>query len=434
MLPHMTSPAPPSVLRDLQARGLVADVAHPAELEAHLEAAPRVLYCGFDPTADSLHVGNLVPLLVLRRFQRAGHRPIVLIGGGTGLIGDPSGKAAERTLNPEERVVAWAERLKRQVARFVDFEPGPAQAMLLDNYAWLSRLTVIAFLRDVGKEFGVGAMIAKESVRARMGRSDVGLSYTEFSYQILQAYDFLTLYRDHGCTLQIGGTDQWGNITAGIDLIRRTLGATAYGLTQPLLTKGDGTKFGKTESGTVWLDPARTSPYEMFQFWLNTADADVVTCLKYFTFLPLEEIEELAESVRRAPEKREAQRVLAEQATDIVHGPAARREAERISAALFGGDVRSLSEAELAQAVQTIPKTAALPAVPGVTVPLVEVLLASGLASSRRAARELITTGAIHVNDERVRDADATVSRDRALHGRYLIVRKGRKTYHAITP
>ncbi|HSE92753.1 MAG TPA: tyrosine--tRNA ligase [Methylomirabilota bacterium] len=424
----MTSPP---LLRDLEARGLVADATHPAELGAHLTAGPRVLYCGFDPTADSLHVGSLLPLLVLRRFQLAGHRPIVLIGGGTGLIGDPSGKTTERALNPEEQVAAWAARLKRQVARFVDFDTGPAPARLLDNYEWLSKLTVISFLRDAGKEFGVGAMIAKESIRARMGRTDVGLSYTEFSYQILQAYDFLTLFRDHGCTLQIGGTDQWGNITAGIDLIRRTLGAAAYGLTQPLVTKADGEKFGKTESGTVWLDPAKTSPYEMFQFWLNTADADVATYLKYFTFLTLDEIEQLAEATRRAPQEREAQRVLAERVTDIVHGQPARREAERITAALFRGDVRSLSEAELEHVTRTLP-TAPLPApVPGVLVPLVDVLTASGLAGSRRAARELITTGAIQVNGDRVRDAAARVSSHDALHGRYLILTRGRKTHAA---
>src|SRR5215475_10340153 len=278
MLRHVTATAAPSLLADLEARGLVADSTHQAELGAHLAGGSRVLYCGFDPTADSLHAGSMLPLLVLRRFQLAGHRPIVLIGGGTGLLGDPSDQA-------------WAAGLKRQVSRFVDFDAGRAPARLLDNYEWLSKLTVISFLRDVGKEFGVGAMIAKESVRARMGRTDVGLSYTEFSYQILQSYDFLTLFRDHQCTLQIGGTDQWGNITAGIDLIRRTLGASAYGLTQPLVMKADGAKFGKTESGTVWLDPVKTSPYEMFQFWLNTADADVVRFLKYFTFLSLEEIE-----------------------------------------------------------------------------------------------------------------------------------------------
>lgn len=415
-----------SLLDDLEARGLVADITHRDELAAHLAGGRRTLYCGFDPTADSLHVGSLLPLLTLRRFQLAGHRPIVLIGGGTGLIGDPSGKTRERTLNPEEQVAAWAHRLKRQVARFVDLESTPAPAILLDNYEWLSKLGVIAFLRDIGKEFAVGAMIGKESVRSRMGRTDTGLSYTEFSYQILQAYDFLTLFRDHGCTLQIGGSDQWGNITAGIDLIRRTLGAPAYGLTLPLVAKTDGTKFGKTEAGTVWLDADRTSPYELYQFWLNTADDDVVTYLRYFTFLPLDAIEALAEATRRAPERREAQRVLAEQVTAAVHGEGPRREAERITAALFSGDVRSLTEAELAQAVRSVPARS-LPAGAGVSVPVIDVLLGSGVAASRRAARELLTTGAVVVNGERVTEPDAAVS---ALYGRYFLIRRGKKTYY----
>ncbi len=251
------------LLDDFEARGLMADVTHRDELARHLAEGPRSIYCGFDPTADSLHVGSLLPLLTLRRIQAAGHRPIVLIGGGTGLIGDPSGKAGERALSEQLQVAAWGERLKAQVSRFLDFGAGPTAAQLLDNYTWLSGLDVLGFLRDIGKEFSIGAMIAKESVRARMGRADAGLSYTEFSYQILQAYDFLRLFQDHRCTAQIGGSDQWGNITAGIDLIRRKTGGVAYGLTVPLVTKADGTKFGKTESGTVWLDPAKTSPYEM---------------------------------------------------------------------------------------------------------------------------------------------------------------------------
>src|SRR5215467_12876585 len=282
------------LLRDFQRRELIADVTTPEELDAHLTSGHRTAYVGFDPTSDSLHVGNLVPLLALRRLQLAGHRPIVLIGGGTGLIGDPSGKAGERTLSEEAQVAAWTDRLKTQVSRFLEFGSGPRHAQLLDNYAWLSRLSVLSFLRDVGKEFAVGAMIAKESVRARMGRSDAGLSYTEFSYQILQAYDFLRLFEDHRCTMQIGGSDQWGNITAGIDLIRRKTGEAAYGLTLPLVMKADGTKFGKTEAGTVWLDASKTSPYEMYQFWLNTSDDDVISYLKYFSFCSLERIRGLA--------------------------------------------------------------------------------------------------------------------------------------------
>src|SRR5437016_1193213 len=320
---------PTSVLPEFQRRGIVADVTSPGELDAHLAQASRTVYVGFDPTADSLHVGSLVPLLGLRRFQLAGHRPIVLVGGGTGLIGDPAGKAGERALNPEEHVAAFAQRLKAQVRPFLDFDRGAHAAVLVDNYEWLSRLEVIPFLRDIGKHFGVGAMVARESVRARLG---TGISFTEFTYQVLQAYDFLALHERHGCTIQMGGSDQWGNITAGTELIRKVRGADAFGLTLPLVTKSDGSKFGKTETGTVWLDPARTSAYEMYQFWLNTTDRDVVGFLKFFTFLPLERIGELAEATRTAPERRQAQRVLAREATALVHGQDGAREAETTSA------------------------------------------------------------------------------------------------------
>jgi len=416
------------LLNDFRARGLVADMT--AELDRHLATGSRTLYCGFDPTADSLHVGSLLPLLALRRFQLAGHRPIVLIGGGTGLIGDPSGKAAERPLNPEARVAEWADRLKHQVARFLDFDGGPCAARLVDNYEWLSRLAVIPFLRDIGKEFPVGAMLARESVRSRLGRADGGLSYTEFSYQILQAYDFLMLFQEHGCTLQIGGSDQWGNITAGIELIRRKTGGAAYGLTLPLVTKADGTKFGKTEAGAIWLDPARTSAYEMYQFWLNTADADVDRFLRYFTFLPLEQIDALAEATRIAPDKREAQRVLAEEVTRLIHGEAPLREAERISAALFSGEIASLTAEQLAQAFRTAPRTE-LPA--DADMPVLDLLLATGLAASRRAGRELISAGAVLLNGRRVSDPQERVSRSTALHGRYHVLRKGKRTYHLVT-
>ena len=322
------------LLRDLQGRELIADVTTPDELDAHLAAERRTAYVGFDPTADSLHVGSLLPLLTLRRVQLAGHRPIVLVGGGTGLIGDPSGKAGERALNPKEQVAEWAERLKRQVRPFLDFDRGPNAAILADNYAWLSELDVIGFLRDVGKHFPLGAMLARESVKARMG---AGISYTEFSYQVLQAYDFMSLMLLHDCSIQLGGSDQWGNITAGVELIRRVQGRPAFGITLPLVTKTDGSKFGKTESGTIWLDPARTSAYEMYQFWLNTPDADVVRFVKYFTFLPAEGIAELAEATRTAPERREAQRVLAREVTALVHGEPAMRESEATAMALFSG-------------------------------------------------------------------------------------------------
>jgi tyrosyl-tRNA synthetase len=420
-----------ALLLDLQARELVVDMTGQDELDRHLAEGSRVLYCGFDPTADSLHVGSLLPLLALRRFQLAGHRPIVLIGGGTGLIGDPSGKAGERPLSPKDQVAAWAERLKEQTSRFLDFGPGPSQAQLADNYEWLSRLDVIAFLRDIGKEFPLGAMLAKESVRTRLGRAEAGLSYTEFSYQILQAYDYLELWRGRGCTIQIGGSDQWGNITAGIELIRRKVGGAAYGLTLPLVAKSDGTKFGKTETGTIWLDPAKTSPYEMYQFWLNTADTEVDRFLKYFTLLSLDTLEDLRQARTRAPERREAQRVLAREATTLIHGEQAVREAQDIAEALFSGAVASLSPAKLDEAIRSAPRTE-LPLATGATMPLVDVLLATGLASSKRAARELITSGAVELNGERVKDPGKAVSRDSALHGRYLILRKGKKTYHAV--
>ena len=416
-------------LVDLQQRGLIADATKPEELDAHLAAAPRTLYVGFDPTADSLHIGSLLPLLALRRAQLSGHRPIVLVGGGTGLIGDPAGKAGERALNPAEQVAGWADRLKQQVQPFLDFDRGPHAAILVDNYTWLSKLELIGFLRDIGKHFSLGAMIARESVKTRMS---AGISYTEFSYQVLQAYDFLELYQRHGCTLQVGGSDQWGNITAGAELIRRIAGADAYGLTLPLVTKADGSKFGKTETGTIWLDPTKTSAYEMYQFWLNSADAEVVAYLRYFTFLPPEEIDALARLTAEAPEKREAQRVLAREVTRIVHGEAGLAEAEATTADFFHGDVARLSERQLGEALRGAPSSV-LPA-SGSAVAVVDLLLASGLASSKRAARELISQGAIQLNGQPVRDpAKALVPATEALHGRYLVLRKGKKSYHVLT-
>ena len=416
-----------SLLTDFDRRGLIVDITAAEELDAHLAGGPRTAYVGFDPTADSLHIGSLLPLLALRRLQLAGHRPIVLVGGGTGLIGDPSGKAGERALSPKDTVAAWAERLKKQVRPFLDFDRGPHAALLVDNYSWLSQLDVIGFLRDIGKHFPVGAMLARESVKARMG---AGISYTEFSYQVLQAYDFMSLMLLHDCTLQLGGTDQWGNITAGIELIRRVHGRTAYGLTLPLVTKTDGTKLGKTESGAVWLDRAKTSAYEMYQFWLNTADADVVKFLRYFTFLPYERIEELEVATRTAPDKREAQRVLAREATDLVHGTEAVREAESISAALFSGDVASLGERELGAATQGMPSSA-LPAAALADLAWADLLVRVGLADSKRGARELMSSGAIQVNGRRL-DPSTRPSLAVALFGKYLILRKGKKTYHAV--
>ena len=402
---------PASVLPEFKQRGLVADVTSPGELDAHLAQASRTVYVGFDPTADSLHVGSLVPLLGLRRFQLAGHRPIVLVGGGTGLIGDPAGKAGERALNPETHVAAFAERLKEQVRLFLDFDRGSHAAILVDNYEWLSRLEVIPFLRDIGKHFGVGAMVARESVRARLG---TGISFTEFSYQVLQAYDFLALHERHGCTIQMGGSDQWGNITVGTELIRKVRGADAFGLTLPLVTKSDGTKFGKTETGTVWLDPARTSAYEMYQFWLNTTDADVVPYLNTFTFLPAAEIQALATRVAEAPEKREAQRVLAREATRLVHGEDGVRDAEARTAALFGGGG---APAGAPDAVLQAPAPA----------PVWKVLKDAGFVPSTSEARRLIQQGGVEVNERRVADVAETLTA-----GDYTIKLGKRRVYRVV--
>jgi tyrosyl-tRNA synthetase len=389
------------LLRDFQRRELIADVTTPEELDAHLASGRQTAYVGFDPTADSLHVGSLLPLLALRRLQLAGHRPIVLVGGGTGLIGDPAGKAGERALNPKEQVAEWAERLKRQVRPFLDFDRGPQAAILADNYAWLSELDVIGFLRDVGKHFPVGAMLARESVKARMS---AGISFTEFSYQVLQAYDFMSLMLLHGCSIQLGGSDQWGNITAGVELIRRVQGRAAYGLTLPLVTKTDGSKFGKTESGTIWLDPARTSAYEMYQFWLNTPDADVVRFLRYFTFLPLERIDELAVATRDAPEKREAQRVLARDVTALVHGDKAMREAEATTEALFSGDpARAKGLTGVAAPGATLPAEA-------VGWPLWKILKEAGLVPSTSEARRLIQQGGVEVDGVRASSIDQLIA------------------------
>jgi tyrosyl-tRNA synthetase len=403
------------MLQDFEQRGLVADVTAPVELAAHLAEAPRTIYVGFDPTADSLHVGSLVPLLALRRVQQAGHRPIVLVGGGTGLIGDPAGKMGERALNAKEQVAAYAARLKVQVRPFLDFDHGPHAAILIDNYEWLSKLEVISFLRDIGKHFSVGSMIARESVRARLG---AGISYTEFSYQVLQAYDFLALYERHGCTVQLGGSDQWGNITAGIELIRRIRGGTAYGLTMPLVVKSDGTKFGKTESGTIWLDPARTSAYEMYQFWLNTADAHAGRFLKYFTFLTPTEIDELVRESEVAPEKRQAQRVLAREATALVHGARATQEAERAGQLAFGIDLPDI----LADETGSVPGSV-LPATDAPR-PVWRVLKDAGIVPSTSEGRRLIQQGGVEVNQHRVADLGETLPA-----GRYAIKVGKRRVY-----
>jgi tyrosyl-tRNA synthetase len=408
------------LFEELTWRGLVHQVTDPA-LAGILDSERVVAYAGFDPTSDSLTVGNLVPIITLMRLERAGHRVVALAGGGTGLIGDPSGKAEERQLLTPEQLAANVAAMRAQLARFLDF--GPDGALLLDNASWLGTLGLLPFLRDVGKHFTVNAMIAKESVRARLHEREQGISYTEFSYMLLQAYDFLQLYDAHGCRLQVGGSDQWGNITAGIDLIRRVRGATAYGLTFPLVTKADGTKFGKSEAGNVWLDARRTSPYTMYQFFLRSEDAVVGNYLRYYTFRSREEIDALAAETAAHPERRTAQRVLAHDVVAIVHGEDEAHQAERASAVLFSEEIRSLPERTLLDVMEDAPSCDVADG-----QSLVEVAVASGVARSRREARGVIEQGGLYLNNRRVDDPDASLSPADLLHGRYAVLRRGKAT------
>lgn len=416
------------LLQDLHQRGLVAQVSDEDGLVQHLAAAGRTVYCGFDPTADSLHIGNLVPLITLRRFQRWGHRPILLLGGATGLIGDPSGRSAERNLNTTEVVAGWVERIRHQVEKFVEFD-GNNPAEIVNNLDWTAGLDVISFLRDVGKHFSVNQMIQRDSVRSRLDREGEGISYTEFSYMLLQAMDFVELSRRFGCTVQIGGSDQWGNIVSGIDLVRRRLGRESFGLTLPLVTKADGSKFGKTAGGAVWLDAAKTSPFSFYQFWLNSADADVGNYLRIFTFLDYRDIDALEQQAAAAPEQRLAQGRLAREVTLLVHGAPALASAERITRALFDGDVVSLAEQDLDQLRQDGMATTVLPAAaPG----LLEALVTAGLAPSKGAARKLVQGGGIRVNGQVQADPERVLAWQDALHGRFFVVRKGKKTWHML--
>jgi tyrosyl-tRNA synthetase len=412
------------LLEDLAYRGLIYQNTDPEKLDERLEQKPIVLFCGFDPTADSLHIGHLLPILILRRFQQYGHQPIALVGGGTGLIGDPSGKASERTLNTKEVVQGYSDSIRSQLSRFLDFEKAENPALIANNYDWLGELEFIPFLRDVGKHFPLNYMLAKESVNSRLEK---GISFTEFSYMILQAYDYLELHRRYGCELQVGGSDQWGNITAGTELIRKTGSKSdeLFGLTTPLVTKSDGTKFGKTEGGAVWLDAKKTSPYLFYQFWLNTDDADVIKYLKYFTFLTKDQIETLVEAVETAPEKRDAQRTLAEEMTRLVHGEEALQSAQNITAALFQGKVSSLTASEIAEGFQDVPSAA----IEGNELPLIDVLIQVGAAKSKREAREFVQNGAVSVNDERVTDISTVVNTLKAIDDKYLVIRRGKKKY-----
>ncbi|MFP3664759.1 tyrosine--tRNA ligase [Priestia sp. SIMBA_032] len=414
------------ILQDLEFRGLINQQTDEKGLSELLSKESVRLYCGFDPTADSLHIGHMLPVLILRRFQQAGHQPIALVGGGTGLIGDPSGKKAERTLNEKETVAMFSERIKGQLSRFLDFEEGENAAVIANNYDWIGTLDVITFLRDIGKNFGINYMMAKDSVQSRI---ESGISFTEFSYMILQSYDFLNLYQTYNCKLQIGGSDQWGNITAGLELIRKSEEeAKAFGLTVPLVTKADGTKFGKTEGGAIWLDAEKTSPYEFYQFWINTDDRDVIKYLKYFTFLSHEEINELAASAKEAPEKREAQKALAAAMTTLVHGEEALEQAIRISQALFSGSISALTAEEIKQGFKDVPSYTHT----GEDIGLIDLLVESKISPSKRQAREDISNGAIYLNGEREQDLQKTVGAEDRIEGQFTVIRRGKKKYTLI--
>lgn len=408
---------------ELKGRGLVHQVTDEAALEKQLNEESVKLYIGFDPTADSLHIGHLLPILMLRRFQQNGHVPIALVGGGTGMIGDPSFKDQERQLNTLDTVKEWSQSIKNQLSRFIDFDDDTNPAIVANNYDWLGEMKLIDFLRDVGKNFTINYMMSKESVKRRI---ETGISYTEFAYQLLQAYDFLKLYDTQGCLLQLGGSDQWGNITSGIELLRREREVQGFGLTMPLITKADGTKFGKTEGNAVWLDPEKTTPYEFYQFWINTDDRDAVKFLKYFTFLSLDEIAAIEKEFAAAPESRVAQKALAKEVTTLVHGEAAYQQALHISAALFSGDVKDLSAAEINQGFKGVPSYQ-VKSEDDLT--LVELLITAGIEPSKRQAREDIQNGAIYVNGDRRQELEAVLTDDDKLEGHFTVIRRGKKKY-----
>jgi len=417
-----------SILDDLQDRGLVAQASDLEGLAAHLAGGPRTLYCGFDPTAESLHIGNLVPLLALRRFQQQGHRPLLLLGGATGLIGDPSGRSDERNLNDAAVVGAWVDRIRGQVEQFLSFD-GANAAVIVNNLDWTAGLNVITFLREIGKYFSVNAMINRESVRSRLDREGEGISYTEFSYMLLQAMDYLHLAEAYDCSLQIGGSDQWGNIVSGMDLVRRKLHRESYALTLPLVTKADGSKFGKSAGGAVWLDKSKTSPFAFYQFWLNVSDADVANFLRLFTFLQLGEIEALVEAHLAAPGQRTAQRRLAREVTAMVHGSEAVESAERITRSLFEGALLALSEGDLEQlGFDGMDRTIFSESEVGI----LDALSRSGLAPSNSAARKLIMSGGIHLNGKTIADSERVLTWEDSLYGRFYLVRRGKKSWHLL--
>ncbi|MHC5793624.1 tyrosine--tRNA ligase [Staphylococcus aureus] len=413
------------LIEDLKWRGLIYQQTDEQGIEDLLNKEQVTLYCGADPTADSLHIGHLLPFLTLRRFQEHGHRPIVLIGGGTGMIGDPSGKSEERVLQTEEQVDKNIEGISKQMHNIFEFGTVHG-AVLVNNRDWLGQISLISFLRDYGKHVGVNYMLGKDSIQSRL---EHGISYTEFTYTILQAIDFGHLNRELNCKIQVGGSDQWGNITSGIELMRRMYGQTdAYGLTIPLVTKSDGKKFGKSESGAVWLDAEKTSPYEFYQFWINQSDEDVIKFLKYFTFLGKEEIDRLEQSKNEAPHLREAQKTLAEEVTKFIHGEDALNDAIRISQALFSGDLKSLSAKELKDGFKDVPQVT----LSNDTTNIVEVLIETGISPSKRQAREDVNNGAIYINGERQQDVNYALAPEDKIDGEFTIIRRGKKKYFMV--
>ncbi|HDA1532640.1 TPA: tyrosine--tRNA ligase [Staphylococcus aureus] len=413
------------LIEDLKWRGLIYQQTDEQGIEDLLNKEQVTLYCGADPTADSLHIGHLLPFLTLRRFQEHGHRPIVLIGGGTGMIGDPSGKSEERVLQTEEQVDKNIEGISKQMHNIFEFGTDHG-AVLVNNRDWLGQISLISFLRDYGKHVGVNYMLGKDSIQSRL---EHGISYTEFTYTILQAIDFGHLNRELNCKIQVGGSDQWGNITSGIELMRRMYGqADAYGLTIPLVTKSDGKKFGKSESGAVWLDAEKTSPYEFYQFWINQSDEDVIKFLKYFTFLGKEEIDRLEQSKNEAPHLREAQKTLAEEVTKFIHGEDALNDAIRISQALFSGDLKSLSAKELKDGFKDVPQVT----LSNDTTNIVEVLIETGISPSKRQAREDVNNGAIYINGERQQDVNYALAPEDKIDGEFTIIRRGKKKYFMV--
>jgi tyrosyl-tRNA synthetase len=417
-----------ALLEDLEWRGLIAQSTDRKELE-HALSKPISLYLGVDPTAPSMHLGNLVVFLVLRRFQLAGHRPIPLVGGATGLVGDPSGKNDERTLNEEKLVTDWVAKIKKQVEKIIDFSDKKTGAVMVNNLDWTKPVSALDFLRDIGKHFSVNQMLAKDSVANRLATA--GISYTEFSYQVLQAFDYLELYRRNDCKLQIGGSDQWGNIVAGLDLIRKVEGGTAHALTIPLLAKSDGTKFGKTASGAIWLDPTMTSAYEFFQFWLNSDDADMPKLLKVFSMKDRKEIERLIETVNTNPGAREAHRELAREMTTLIHGADMAKKVEEAAKALFGqGEISELDLATLDSALSQLPKTQVKKGDPFPT--WVDLLAATGVVDSKSAARRIVKEGGAYLNNKKVENEDFTPSKSDLLHGKYLLLRKGKRDLAAV--